>query len=123
MLVKLVDVEITKDLIKEGLKWRDRNVALKNAINKKKYTVLDWRDLKDFDFSLLDEEDLWDFNYLDINNIELVYKFFNFIDQDEELLWNFLVDDHIISHELYMKNTHRENFDILMKMSEFTLPL
>ena len=132
MIVKAIDTQITDDLLENGSKWSDRSVGITRAINSPKYTVIDWRGMKadDLDLSKLDDERIDEYaNAVElINNKEILLKIYKHLDtvvyRNEAVLWNSLVDCHVISDELYHLQTYEENFNLYFKTIKFNyLPL
>jgi len=132
MIVKAIEVEITDELLRLGSLWSDRGIDIKRATNSPKHTVIDWRGLNanDLDLSKLDEDRLNDYaNAVElINNKEVLFKIFNFLDTtmyfNEALLFNELVECGVISNELYQLQTYKENFNLYFKTIKFNfLPL
>lgn len=132
MIINVNDIELTNEILDNSIKWDNNRVSLKKVLGESpKYIILDWRrfDPRNITNILpnLDKEICR--NYIQcrkqtINNIEVLFEFYKYLEfPDEFMLWNSLVDSHIISNELYISNTYRQNFDILMKLTEFYLPL
>lgn len=122
MIYDVVDEDLNDDLIERACKVE--NVKLSKALNSPKYVVLDWRyypidKLKDI-LPSLDKDIIRDY-CLDgkmVNNVEVLFEMFKYVEEEDEgNLWSDLVDNNrFISHEFYISQSYRQNFDIWVKM-------
>lgn len=130
MIVKFNDIEFSDEQTLETVLTTAYNDYYKGAekqrkINSPKYFIIDFKDANpnDVDFDSVDDETLWDMPYVIFNNKEILLKFMKKLETiNEGQLWNWLVDDRIISPELYEKNTYEENFEIMWKLFNPYLP-
>lgn len=125
-IVKFKDLTFNNETLKKCNKCH--NVDLKRAINSPKYLIIDWTGVKpeDIDFSNIDDDLMRDYlSPKNINNKEVLgFLIQKYDKKDPELLWIYLVDfERAISHELYVKNTFDENMNVLMKITNFLVPV
>ena len=132
MIIKINDKELTNKILIDSMKWSNNKVSIEKVLGESsKYIILDWLEvdsskIKDILPSL--DKDICRKYIQDIkqtiNNIDVLFEFYKYLEYpDEIMLLDSLVDNHIISNELYMSNTYRQNFDMLMKFTKFYLPL
>jgi len=132
MIVKANDIELNNEVLINAMKWSNNRVSIKKVLgNSPKYIIIDWRSVDPFKVKeilpTLDKdicrEYIQDVKQT-INNTEVLFEFYKHLEYpDQIMLWDSLVDSHIISNEVYMLNTYKQNFDILMKFTKFYLPL
>ena len=132
MIIKVNDIELTNEILINAIKWDNNRVCLEKVLGESsKYIILDWRGVDPIIIinilPNLDKEICRSYiqcRKQNINNIAVLFEFYKYLElPDEFMLWDLLVDNHLISNELYMLNTYKQNFDILMKLTEFYLPL
>lgn len=130
MIVKFNDIDFSDEQTLETVLTTAYNDYYKGAekqrkINSPKYFIIDFKDANpdDVDFDSVDDETLWDMPYVIFNNKEILLKLMKKLETiNEGQLWLWLVDDRIISPELYEKNTYEENFEIMWKLFKPYLP-
>jgi hypothetical protein len=123
MIIDISKEVITNELLQEGQKWFWKDITKKTMKNSTKYLVLNWDNLSVEQFLTvlpnLDENHIN--NYLNSGGIkdkDILLNMFKHIEtENEEYLWNGVVDTRYISDEVYQKNTYEENFDIWFKMN------
>jgi len=123
MVVNINDVTLTNELLEKHEVTLSSGASLKSIRNKfyDKYTLIDFSgvDPSKIDLTGLDKRLVQNIinNGLDkIDNREFFGMVFKYIEYpNEELLWNYLVDCHLISDSVYQNNTYDENLDILFK--------
>jgi hypothetical protein len=122
-IAKFNDIDFNQETLTKVVATIEAPNSLKNKIKQDKFLVIDF---KDADPSKLNLEGLEKGDVQCIvseilgGDIKVDRHFFGeFIKYveypNEEILWNFLVDDRKISDELYQKNTYDENLDIAFK--------
>ncbi len=123
MKVNASKIQLNNDILERGFKWYEKNVSLKNAEKNNQYLVIYWDDLSVEDFEkILPTLDKYHISgYLDTQNIdnkEIIYLMLKHVETpNEEYLWTRVVDsERLISHELYLENTYRENFELWYKV-------
>ena len=132
MIVKVNDIELNNEVLINAMKWSNNRASLEKVLGESpKYTILDWRGVDIFKIKgilpNLDEDICREYiqdTKQTINNIDVLFEFYKHLEYpDEIMLWDSLVDNHIISNDFYLLNTYKQNFDILMKFTDFYLPL
>lgn len=121
MLVKFNDITWDKETVELYKRTGRSSATVSKQINSPKYLVIDWRGV---DPTTIDFENLYNLEVMDdgydegfINDDEVLKAFFRFREtSNEEFLWSYLVDDNIISDEVYQKNTYEENLNIMCKV-------
>ena len=114
--------EFNNETLLKAMVWGNRGVALKNAIKKDDYLVIDWKGVKVDEVNLdnIDIDVL--IEYMDgdtlVNNKDVSLKIYKKLcSNNDELLWVLLVDCHrFISDEFFQMNTTDENLEILWKV-------
>jgi len=132
MIIKVNDIELTNQVLIDAMKWSNNRSSIEKVLSESpKYTILDWKDVDPLKIKetlpTLDEdicrEYIQDVKQT-INNTEVLFEFYKHLEYpDQIMLWDALVDNRIISHDFYMSNTYKQNFDILMRFTKFYLPL
>ena len=122
MLVNINDITLDNETLAKYIKALESPKNYKNKVKDENLLVIDWKDVDvdKIDFDSLDKNLVIDFfqnyDYRDFNSLELFRKVFHKIREDnEETLWCYLVDCHLISNGVYMNNTYDENIDLLFK--------
>jgi hypothetical protein len=132
MIVKVNDIELNNEVLISAMKWSNNRSSIEKVLGESpKYIILDWRgvDISKIKGILpnLDEDICREYiqdTKQTINNIDVLFEFYKHLEYpDEIMLWDSLVDNHIISNDFYLLNTYKQNFDILMKFTDFYLPL
>lgn len=127
MIKKYSDLEINEETLQLALKTANSQTSWERKVNSPKFLIIDWTDapvelvdFKSLDKDLIQEYFLGDLTY--INHPALLLAAFLQVEtENEEYLWNRLVDNRVISDELYQLNTYGENFAILMKVTPFKI--
>lgn len=122
--VKFNDLVFNQEVLTKVVETFDAPNSLKNKKKLDKFLVIDFSGA-DSSKLVLDGLRKGDIRYIVSEiisgNIKLSFdmfsKFFKYAEyQNEEILWNFLVDDgHLISDEIYQVNSYDENLAIAYK--------
>ncbi len=118
MLKKYNQISFNDETLELLRKTQNSTATLSKKVNSPKYLVIDWAgvDPQSIDFHTVVDLDLLDDDGM-INDDEVIKEFYRRRElSNEEYLRNSLVDNHIISDELYQKNTYEENLHIFCKM-------
>ena len=125
-VVSFNDIDFNQETLTKVVQTIEATNSLKNKKKLSKFLIIDFRDADQSKLKL---------DGLNKNDIECLvseilfgeikvdrYFFGEFIKyveyENEEILWNFLVDGNIISDQFYQSNTYEENLDIAFKMSQ-----
>jgi hypothetical protein len=122
MLVNINDITLDNETLAKYIKALESPKSYKNKVKDENLLLIDWKDVdvNKINFDSLSKNLVNEFfqNYgiSDFKSLELFRKVFHKIkEENEETLWCYLVDSHLISNEVYMNNTYDENIDLLFK--------
>jgi hypothetical protein len=122
MLVNINDITLDNETLAKYIKALESPKNYKNKVKDENLLVIDWAnvDVDKINFRSLDKGLVNDFfqnyDYKNFNSLELFRKVFHKIrEENEETLWCYLVDSHLISNAVYMNNTYDENIDLLFR--------
>lgn len=122
MLVNINDITLDNETLAKYIKALESPKNYKNKVKDENLLVIDWAnvDVDKINFRSLDKGLVNDFfqnyDYKNFNSLELFRKVFHKIrEENEETLWCYLVNSHLISNAVYMNNTYDENIDLLFR--------
>lgn len=128
MVIKFNDLENwSTETLELSQRWVYNGVNINKVLGSSpKYFMIDWSGVQAEDVNLnnIDKDVLIDYinGGEQVNNKGVLLKMLKHVElPNEEMLWVRLVDDHIISHDLFCKNTYEENFNIWWKTIEHNL--
>ncbi len=121
--VKFNDIDFNQEILTKVVETIEAPNSLKNKIKLDNFLVIDFTDadisklklegLNNDDIQCIVSEILCGDIKVDREFFGVFLKYAEY--ENEEILWNFLVDDRIISDKFYQMNSYDENLDIAFK--------